>query len=72
MKRQVIGMSDAVELVELIRATTTTGYHDDAPIHGHTQLWTPNGSLVVEFCDMGECDGVPEKPAGALAGNRNE
>jgi len=65
-------MSDTTQLVELIATTTTTGYHDDdAPSHRHTQLWTPDGSLVVEFCGMGECDDVPEKPAGVSIGGRD-
>jgi len=63
---------DTTELVELIKNTITTGYHDDAPIHRHTQLWTPDGSQVVEFCDPGECDDVPEKPAGVLLGGRDD
>lgn len=43
--------------MEVIKTTTRTGFaDDDRPIHRHTQLYTLDGTLIVELCDSPECE----------------
>jgi len=52
------------QLIELIRTETHAGTADDSmPFHMHTQLWTTDGTLVVELCQLNECDTL-EPPEG--------
>lgn len=45
------------ELIELIQTTERYGFtEEEMPIHEHTQLYTKDGRLVVELCDLKECE----------------
>jgi len=46
------------ELIEVI-STTRILAPDDGPVHVHYQHFTPDGDLIVEWCEFeDDCDGI--------------
>lgn len=41
--------------IALIKTEKRDAGSNETVYHNHIQLWTPDGDLVVELCDVNEC-----------------